>query len=124
MAKLWDNGIYDGTIIAVEAVERKTKEDKKFTQVLITVDTIHKEEVKTLKATMSLEYAKKYFGHCKVKSRDLVGQDCKVSIFTKSFKPEDKDEAIKFNAIRYLNLIDDEGKSILLPKETVTVDIF
>ena len=64
-------------------------------------------------ARFGMDYAKKYFNDfCGLKSSQLTGLSCVCTVIKKSYE---KDGETRYcNDIKYLNLIDDNGKPIIL----------
>lgn len=112
-----------GVIKKVESVTREIKNGErageKFSQIIITADVDYGNgDVKTLKASMSTEYAVKYFTQCGVSSSQLIGMECECSVARRKFKTEDGEDRY-YNYIKYLNLLDEDGERILLKDEAV-----
>lgn len=109
-----------GTLKKIELKEYTTKDNKRsFRKVEFTCDVAVDEKgtIKTLKGSYSEDYAKKYFAYCNVKTKDLIGQsvDC---VLSKRAYENDKGEERIVNFIRFLNVLDKEGKPIIMPKDT------
>lgn len=106
-----------GILKSIKRVEYKTAKGTKFSKVEFTCDVKMNEqgEVKTLKGSYGEEFARKYFTHCGILTKDLIGKEVEVTVAKKSFEAEG--EMRTFNYIKYLNVLDAEGKAIYLPKE-------
>lgn len=102
---------------SIKRKEYKTSKGTKFTKVEFTCDVKMNDEgdVKTLKGSYGEEFARKYFTHCGVLTKDLVGKEVEVTVAKKSFESEG--EMRTYNYIKYINVLDKEGKPIYLPKE-------
>ena len=116
-----NNGIYNGVITNIELKEYSKKDDKKtkFEVFKISVRVNgEKQGLKDLKATFSKEYGLKYFrDFCKLASRDLIGKSCKCTVIKKSFLQEDENDnshEVFCNEIKYLNLLDENGKPMIM----------
>lgn len=106
----------------IKRVSMKTVEVKatgvKFDKVVITCD-VHlpdSDRVLTKNAEMSVDWAKKYFGYCGLSSRDLPGMPCEVTMQKRAFTNQDGIDCT-VNEIKYLNMLDADGKPIILRKE-------
>lgn len=112
-----------GEIKNIESVTREIKngerKGQKFSQIVITVDVeVGNGDIRTLKATMSTDYAVKYFKQCGVSSSDLFGMECDCILARRKFQTEDGEDRY-YNYIKYLNLLDEEGKRIILKDDKV-----
>lgn len=111
-----------GKIKNIESVTREIKngerKGQKFSQILITVDVEYDNgDVRTLKATMSTDYAVKYFKQCGVTSSDLLGMECDCTLARRKFQTEDGEDRY-YIYIKYLNLLED-GEKIMLKDDKV-----
>lgn len=107
-----------GILKKVELKEYKTKEGKKFKKVLFQVD-VEKEngDVKTLKGDYSETFARDYFGKCDIKLKDLMGKEVGVVIAKRNFTGNDGLKHI-YEYIKYINVLDQEGKPIIFKDDT------
>lgn len=106
-----------GILKKVELKEFKTEDGRKFKKVIFVCDCIDdKNEVRTLKGSYSEDFAKKYFAYCNVKTKDLIGKTVGVVCAKKTFESEDGETRI-YNYIKFLNVLDEEGKEIIMPKD-------
>lgn len=105
-----------GTVKKFEVRECTTRDKKKFKVIDFTVDVLVDEEkrlIKTLKGTMSEEYARKYFAHCGVKTKDLIGANVEVVVSKRQYdNANGETRTIQF--IKYLNVLDIDGNAIIL----------
>lgn len=106
-----------GILKSIKRKEYKTSKGTKFSKVEFTCDVKVNEngDVKTLKGSYGEEFARKYFTHCGVLTKDLIGKEVEVTIAKKSYEQEG--EMRTYQYIKYLNVLDAEGKAIYLPKE-------
>jgi hypothetical protein len=106
-----------GILKSIKRKEYKTNKGTKFSKVEFTCDVKVNEngDVKTLKGSYGEEFARKYFTHCGVLTKDLIGKEVEVTIAKKSYEQEG--EMRTYQYIKYLNVLDSEGKVIYLPKE-------
>ena len=106
-----------GILKSIKRVEYKTAKGTKFSKVEFTCDVKMNEngEIKTLKGSYGEEFARKYFTHCGVLTKDLVGKEVECTIAKKSYEAEGKMRTYQY--IKYLNVLDSEGNAIYLPKE-------
>lgn len=108
-----------GILKKIELKELKTKDGKKFNKVEFTVDVVTDEKkgyITTLKGNYSEDFAKKYFKYCGVKTKDLIGKEVNVILAKREYE-NDKGEKRTQTFIRFLNVLDAEGKTIVMPKE-------
>lgn len=106
-----------GILKKVELREFKTSEGKKFKKFLFEVDCIIKDdEIKTLKGSYSEEFARKYFEYCGVKTKELIGKEVGVVTAKKTVIKEN--QRITFTFIKFINVIDEYGNPIYLPRES------
>lgn len=101
----------------IKRVECKTKEGKKFSLVEFKCDVKVNDrgEVKTYKGSYGEEFAKKYFTFCGIKTSDLIGKEVDVVLGKREYIKDDETRVITY--IKYLNVIGEDGKPIVLPKE-------
>lgn len=106
-----------GILKSIKRKEYKTAKGTKFSKVEFTCDVKVNEDgdVKTLKGSYGEEYARKYFTHCGILTKDLVGKEVEVTVAKKSYEAEG--EMRTYQYIKYLNVLDAEDKAIYLPKE-------
>lgn len=105
-----------GILKKVELREFKTSEGKKFKKFLFEVDcTVKDNEVKTLKGSYSEEFARKYFEFCGVKTKELIGKEVEVVTAKKSIIKED--QRITYTYIKFINVLNEAGEAIYLPRE-------
>lgn len=110
----------EGILKKIEKNEYKTKDGKKtFTKIEFTCDVRidDKGSIKTLKGSYSEEFARKYFEYCGVKTKELIGQKVEC-IIAKRVYENDKGEERIVTFIRFLNVLDENGKPIVMPKDT------
>ena len=101
----------------VELKNCTDRDGRKFDQIQITCDVfVDEKNVRTRRASMSVDYAKKYFAHCGLSSADLPGMVCNVTLRKRAYTNKDGDERV-IEEIRYLNMLDDDGEPIIMRKE-------
>lgn len=111
------------TIKKVSMKHITTQSGKKFDKVVITCDVVTDERgtLKTYNSEMNPDYAKRYFRHCGLTSKDLPGMPCDVILRRRAFTDKDgRDGAV--TEIRWLNMLDKEGKPIIMPKEETSTE--
>ena len=102
----------------VELKKITTTEGKKFDRIEITCDVfVDEKNVRSRRASMSVDYAKKYFAHCGLSSADLPGKLCEVTLRKRSFTDKTTGELRVMEEIRYLNMLDENGEPIILRPE-------
>lgn len=112
------------TIKKISQKNIKTTTGKLFSKFVIECDVTmnDKGEIRTYRSEMSMEYAKKYFTFCGVPSKDLIGKPCEVTLRKRGYTTADGEERT-ITDIKYLNLLDDEGKPMIMVSENaVTAD--
>lgn len=95
---------------------------KQFTKIVIECDVVvnDKREIRTYRSEMSQDYAKRYFGFCKVSSKDLPGRKADVVLRKRAY--DANDGTVRYvTEIKYLNLLDDDGKPIIMKTEETAV---
>lgn len=106
-----------GTLKKIELKTYSTKDKRSFSKVEFTCDVQidEKGNIKTLKGSYSEDFARKYFAYCKVETKDLIGKqvDC---ILSKRAYENDKGEERIVTFIRFMNVLDKDGKPIIMPK--------
>ena len=107
-----------GTLKKVEVKEYTTKEGKKkFKKFNFVCDVeMPDHTIKTLKGAYGLDFAEKYFKYCGVATKDLIGKEVECVLAKKAFENE-LGEKRTITFIRYINVLDAEGKAIILPKD-------
>lgn len=107
----------------IELKECVTKDKKnKFKVLEFTCDVRlnDKGDIKTLRGSWGEEYARKYLAYCGLKSKDLIGREVDCSIAKREYESNGETRTISY--IKYMNCLDKDGNSILLPKEGVDID--
>ncbi len=107
-------GFLNAVIMSVEKKDYSTKDGRSFSKILFSV--VAEGERTALKGSMSVEYATKYFNFCGVKGSELVGKPCYVSVRDEVFLNKAGDPCTA-RKIRFLNLIDEDGNRLLLPRD-------
>lgn len=98
-------------------VKKGNNKGNKFSKIIITCDVKDdRGEIKTLKADLNEEYAKKYFAYCEKTTKDAIGEKVGVTVSKRTYTNDEGEErTIRF--IKYLNFLDKDGKAIIMPKE-------
>lgn len=112
-----------GILREIKIVECKGKSGAKFNLVEFKCDVKvnDKGDVKTLKGSYGEEFARKYFTYCGVKTKNLIGKEVEVVVAKRSYEKDGEQRVISY--IKYLNVLDAEGKAIYLPKEDTDNEI-
>lgn len=107
-----------GILRKVEVKEYKTREGKKFRKFEFTCDVIvdDKGTIKTRSGSYSEDFARKYFAYCGVQTKDLLGKEVGCVLAKRSYVNGNGEERI-VEFIRFLNVLDKDGNSIVMPKE-------
>lgn len=109
----------NGTITKILKKECTTSDGKKFSVLDISCNVLWNEEsgeIKQLKSSMSLDYAKKYFEYCHMSTKDAIGKKVNVIVSKKEITKKDGTVGI-YTFIKYLNFLDENDKPIIMPKE-------
>lgn len=109
----------NATITKILKKDCTTSDGKKFSVLDITCNVLWDEErgeIKQLKSSMSLDYAKKYFEYCHITTKDAIGKKVNVIVSKKEFTKKDGTNRI-YTFIKYLNFLDENNNPIIMPKE-------
>lgn len=113
-----------GKVIEVRKKDYKTKDGRTFTKIIIgcNVKINDKGTIKTLKASFSEQFAHDYFTYCNVKNnQELIGREVECTLEKKCWLNDDGVEKTG-TYIKFLNLLDDKGNIIIMPKENSSFD--
>lgn len=103
-----------GILRKVYVKEFKTKEGKSFKKFMFECDVCKKDnEVVKRTGSYNLDYAKKYFEFCNVKTKDIVNQEVDCLLANKSFKDKDGNTRV-YEYIKFLNVLDNNHKPIIM----------
>lgn len=108
-----------GKLKKIELKEYNKKNGKgSFKKVNFTCDVTIDEQgnIKTLSGSYSEEFARKYFAYCGVKTKDLIGKDVECILSKRAYE-NDKGEERIVNFIRFINVLDENGNPIIMPKD-------
>lgn len=96
--------------------ETKDKKNKfKLLEFVVDVKINDKGDIKTLKGSYGEEYARKYLAFCGVKTKDLIGKEVEVSLAKREYEKDGERRTI--NYIKYMNVLDENGEPIYMPKD-------
>ena len=107
-----------GILKSIKLRNVKTKDGKDFSVIDYVVDVITdeaKQEVKTYKGNMSVEYAKKYFAFAGTTTKDQIGKEVEVVLSKRIWEKDGEQRTVTF--IKYLNLLDEDGEAIIMNKK-------
>lgn len=107
-----------GILKSIKLRNVKTKDNKNFDVIDYVVDVVTdeaKQEVKTYKGNMSVEYAKKYFAFANTRTSDQIGKEVGVVLAKRMYEKDGEQRTITY--IKYLNLLDEDGKAIIMNKK-------
>lgn len=108
-----------GIVKKVNLKEYKTKDGRTFKKFNFEVDVeMPNGDIKSRKGSYSEDFAKRYFGYCKVKAKDLVGKEVSVALGKKMIEVEGEKRSYEY--IRFLNCLDKDGNSIIMPSTNET----
>lgn len=97
-------------------VKNGENKGKKFDMLDYTVEIVNdKGDVKTRKGSMSVEYARKYFAYCGVKTSDVVGGTVEVVLAKRRYEIDGEERTTEY--VKFLNCVDENGKAIIMRKE-------
>ena len=103
--------------------ECKTKKGTKFSVIDYTCDVEYSNgEVKTLRGSMSVDYAKKYFEYCGMTSQTAINKDVEVVVAKRKYIDSNENERT-INFVKFMNFIDENGNKIIMKSETSEEDI-
>jgi len=111
-------------------IKKGDKKGQKFSKIEFTVDCIDaKGRVETLQGSYSMDFAKKYFAHVATihegkKMADFLGQEVEVVTEKKSYEKKDNAGTGVYKYVKYMNILDAEGKAIKLPFDNVDANSF
>ena len=110
-----------GIIKKFELKQFESKDGKKFKKLIATVDVKLNDrgDIKTVKGSFSEDYARKYFKYCGVTTKDLVGQDVDVSLAKRLYTDDEGNER-QVTYAKFINVLDENGYSIIMPKDDAT----
>ena len=110
-----------GIIKKFELKQFDTKQGKKFKKLISTVDVKLNErgDIKTVKGSFSEEYARKYFNFCGVTTKDLVGKEVEVSLAKRAYTDDEGNER-QVTYAKFINVLDENGHPIIMPKDDAT----
>lgn len=75
----------------------------------------NKGEVKTRKGSMSEDYAKRYFAYCNTTTEEALNKPVDVVLAKRKYENKDGEErTIEF--IKFMNLLNEDGSPIIMPK--------
>ena len=101
----------------------KTKKGTKFSVIDYTCDVEYSNgEVKTLRGSMSIDYAKKYFEFCNETSKSAINKDVEVVVAKRKYTDSNENERT-VNYVKYMNFIDENGNKIIMKSDTSEEDI-
>ena len=108
----------NGILKSIKLRKVMLKDGKSFDVIDFVVDVITdeaKQEVKTYKGNMSVEYAKKYFAFAKTTTKDQIGKEVGVVLAKRMYEKDGEQRTVTY--IKYLNLLDEDGKAIIMNKK-------
>lgn len=94
----------------------KSSNNQKFKRVQVTVDVENEHgDIRTLKGTMSEDYAKRYFKFCGETTKTALGKPVEVVTARKKFVVENAERIYTY--IKFMNFVNDKGEPIIMPKD-------
>lgn len=108
----------------IEKKEIQKKDSKQKFEILeftCDVKINEKGDIKTLRGKYGIEFARKYFEYCGVKTRDVVGKKVDVSIAKRTYETSEGEERT-ISYIRFMNVLNEKGEPIIMPKEENSID--
>lgn len=107
----------------IELKEYQTRDGRKFKKVEFECDVEDSNHlIKTLKGSYSEEFARKYFEFCGVKTKDIIGKQVDCVVSKKAYENGNGEKRI-YQFIRFLNLLDSDGKPIRMPREDSNIEL-
>ena len=103
-------------------VKNGANKGRKFNKVIFTVDVYTGENsiIKQYKGSMGEEYARKYFNYVGIKTKDLIGKMVDVTLQKRVYTINGEEHTI--TEIKWLNVLDENGKPIYMTKTNNEVD--
>ena len=113
-----------GIIKKIEKKDYKTSQGKSFSKIVITCDVEVNDigDIKTLKATYSPDFAKKYFEYCKISSKQAINKDVNVVVAKKNYE-DNNGNSKTYSYIKFLNFLDEDGEPIIMLSDKKEEDI-
>ena len=110
-----------GIIKKFELKQFETRDGKKFKKLVVTIDIKLNEfgDIKTVKGSLSEDYARKYFKYCGVTTKDLVGQNVDVTLAKRAYTDDEGNER-QVTYAKFINVLNEEGHAIIMPKDDAT----
>ena len=110
-----------GIIKKFELKQFEKNDGKKFKKLVATIDIKLNErgDIKTVKGSLSEDYARKYFKYCGVTTKDLVGQNVDVTLAKRAYTDDEGNER-QVTYAKFINVLNDEGHAIIMPKDDAT----
>lgn len=110
-----------GILKSVELKEFEAKDTKKkFKKLVFKVDVLMNDKdksVKTYTGSYGEQFARDYFAFCNVKTKDLIGKEVGVVLAKKQMTTAEGETRV-IQYVKYLNVLDAEGKEIVYNKDT------
>lgn len=104
------------TIVGYALKTRTTHDGKKFKVLEIRCECKNQyDDVTSYRGTFSVDYMKKYFDYCGRTTDETIGCPCEISIAKREFET-DEGEIRRYTCIRFFNLVDADGKPIIMKK--------
>ncbi len=98
-------------------IKKGENKGKKFKKLDFTVDVLvdaKKGEIKTRTGSMSEDYAKRYFNYCGTTTQETIGKTVDVILAKRQYEKDGEKRTIEF--VKFLNLLDESGEPIIMPK--------
>lgn len=98
-------------------IKKGENKGKKFKKLDFTVDVLvdpKKGEVKTRSGSMSEDYARRYFAYCNTTTAETIGKTVNVVLAKRQYEVDGEKRTIEY--VKYLNLLDENGNPIIMPK--------
>ena len=110
-----------GIIKKFELKQFEKKDGKKFKKLVATIDIKLNErgDIKTVKGSLSEDYARKYFKYCGVTTKDLVGKNVDVTLAKRAYTDDEGNER-QVTYAKFINVLNDEVHAIIMPKDDAT----
>lgn len=98
-------------------IKKGENKGKKFKKLDFTVDVLvdaKKGEIKTRTGSMSEDYAKRYFAYCGTTTQKAIGKTVDVILAKRQYEKDG--EKRTFEYVKFLNLLNESGEPIIMPK--------
>ena len=112
------NAVLKKVALNTYEIKKGDNKGKKFKKLDFTVDVLvnaEKGEVKTRSGSMSEDYAKRYFAFCNTTTTEQIGKEVEVVLAKRQYEKDGEKRTIEY--VKFLNILDEDGKPIIMYNE-------